>query len=68
MRSRRSAPEATSSGSGSVDTAVRHYDRSRPRFAVHHADGRVVEDGYFAMCFNTTPYTYLSPTTKANSG
>ena len=42
-----------------VDTAVRHYDRSRPRFAVHHADGRVVEDGYFAMCFNTTPYTYL---------
>jgi len=42
-----------------VDTAVRRYDRSRPRFAVHHADGRVVEDGYFAMCFNTTPYTYL---------
>jgi diacylglycerol kinase family enzyme len=42
-----------------VDTALRHYDRSRPRFSVHHADGRVVDDGYFAMCFNTTPYTYL---------
>lgn len=42
-----------------VDTALRHYDRSRPRFAVHHADGRVVDDGYAALCFNTTPYTYL---------
>ena len=42
-----------------IDTALRHYDRSRPRFSVQHADGRVVDDGYFAMCFNTTPYTYL---------
>jgi diacylglycerol kinase family enzyme len=42
-----------------VDTALRHYDRSRPRFSVHHGDGRAVDDGYFAMCFNTTPYTYL---------
>lgn len=41
------------------DTAFRHYDRSRPRFAVHHADGRVIDDGYVAICFNTTPYTYL---------
>ncbi len=42
-----------------LDTAVRHYDRSRPRFAVHHADGTVIDDGYAALCFNTTPYTYL---------
>jgi diacylglycerol kinase family enzyme len=42
-----------------LDTALRHYDRSRPRFAVQLGDGRVVDDGYFAMCFNTTPYTYL---------
>lgn len=42
-----------------LDTALRHYDRSRPRFAVHLGDGTVVEDGYFALCFNTTPYTYL---------
>jgi diacylglycerol kinase family enzyme len=41
------------------DTAIRHYDRSRPRLAVHHADGRVIDDGYLAVCFNTTPYTYL---------
>lgn len=42
-----------------LDTALRHYDRSRPRFAVHHADGSVVDDGYVGLCFNTTPYTYL---------
>ncbi len=41
------------------DTWVRHYDRSRPRFAVHHADGTVVDDGYLAICLNTNPYTYL---------
>jgi diacylglycerol kinase family enzyme len=44
-----------------LDTALRHYDRSRPRFAVHHADGTVVDDGYVALCCNTTPYTYLGP-------
>lgn len=41
------------------DTWLRHYDRSRPRFSVHHADGTVVDDGYFAICMNTDPYTYL---------
>jgi diacylglycerol kinase family enzyme len=40
-------------------TWFRHYDKSRPRFAVHHADGSVVDDGYFAICLNTNPYTYL---------
>ena len=42
-----------------LDTAVRHYDRSRPRLAVHHHDGRVIDDGYQCLCFNTTPFTYL---------
>jgi diacylglycerol kinase family enzyme len=42
-----------------ADTALRHYDRSRPRLAVHHTDGTVVDDGYDAVCFNTTPFTYL---------
>jgi diacylglycerol kinase family enzyme len=42
-----------------IDTALRRYDRSRPRFAVHHTDGSVVDDTYVAICFNTTPYTYL---------
>jgi diacylglycerol kinase family enzyme len=40
-------------------TWFRHYDASRPRFAVHHADGTVIDDGYFALCLNTSPYTYL---------
>ncbi len=42
-----------------LDTWLRHYDRSRPRFAVHHADGGVVDDGYFTIVANTNPYTYL---------
>jgi diacylglycerol kinase family enzyme len=40
-------------------TWFRHYDRSRPRFAVHYADGTVVDDGYFGICLNTNPYTYV---------
>lgn len=40
-------------------TWFRHYDRSRPRFAVHHSDGTVVDDAYLAICCNTNPYTYL---------
>ena len=42
-----------------VETALRFYDRSRPRLSVHHADGTVVDDGYTAICSNTSPYTYL---------
>src|SRR6185436_10991708 len=41
------------------DTWIRHYDRSRPRFAVHYADGTVIDDGYLSICLNTSPYTYL---------
>ena len=41
-----------------VDTWFRHYDRSRPRFAVRFAD-QTVDDGYFAICLNTDPYTFL---------
>jgi diacylglycerol kinase family enzyme len=40
-------------------TWFRHYDRSRPRFSVHEDQGPVIDDGYFAICFNTNPYTYL---------
>lgn len=42
-----------------VDTWLRHYDRSRPRFAVHHPDGTIVDDASFALCLNTNPYTYV---------
>jgi diacylglycerol kinase family enzyme len=41
------------------DTWFRHYDTKRPHFAVHHADGTVVDDGYFTIVFNSNPYTYL---------
>jgi diacylglycerol kinase family enzyme len=44
---------------GAFSTWFRHYDRSRPRFAVHFADGTVVDDGYFGICLNTNPCTYL---------
>jgi diacylglycerol kinase family enzyme len=40
-------------------TWFRHYDRSRPRFSVREDQGPAIDDGYFAICFNTNPYTYL---------
>jgi len=40
------------------DTWFRHYDRSQPRFRVEDSDGDEV-DGYFTICLNTNPYTYL---------
>jgi len=42
-----------------MDTWLRHYDRKRPHFQVRFDDGTVVDDGYFAICCNTDPYTYL---------
>ncbi len=40
-------------------TWFRHFDTSRPRMAVHLPDGRVVDDAYFSIVLNTSPYTYL---------
>ena len=41
----------------------RHYDRTRPRFAVQFPAGpdgdAAVVDGSFAVAFNTNPYTYF---------
>ena len=42
-----------------MDTWLRHYDRKVAHFQVRFDDGSVVNDGYFAICFNTDPYTYL---------
>lgn len=42
-----------------IDTWLRHYDRKHPHFAVQHEDGTLIDDGYFGICFNTDPYTYL---------
>lgn len=39
-------------------TWFRHYDRDRPRMAVHH-DGAAIDDSYFTVVLNTDPYTYL---------
>jgi len=38
---------------------MRTYERSRPRFAVRHPDGTVVDDALFALCQNSNPYTFL---------
>lgn len=40
-------------------TWIRHYDRSRPRMSVTHADGTIVDDVYLTIVLNTNPYTYL---------
>jgi diacylglycerol kinase family enzyme len=46
-------------------TWFRHYDRARPRFAVSSTPGTggeppsVIDDGYFAICQKTDPYTFL---------
>ncbi len=39
-------------------TWFRHYDRTRPRLRVE-SDDRSGVDGYFTICLNTNPYTYL---------
>ena len=41
------------------DTWLRHYDRCEPHFAVEFKDGSRIDDGYFGICLNTDPYTYL---------
>jgi diacylglycerol kinase family enzyme len=42
-----------------LSTWFRHYEHDQPRLSVHYDDGRIVDDGFFAICFNTNPYTFL---------
>jgi diacylglycerol kinase family enzyme len=42
-----------------VTTWMRHYDRSRPRFALAVDGGPVVDDAGFALVLKTNPYTFL---------
>ena len=42
-----------------LDTWFRHFDTRHPHFSVTYADGSRIDDGYFAICLNTNPYTYL---------
>jgi diacylglycerol kinase family enzyme len=41
-----------------VSTWFRRYDRSTPWFGVR-AEGVDIDDGYFAICLKTNPYTFL---------
>lgn len=41
-----------------IKTWLKHYDRSEPSFSIEFPDGRI-DDGYFTVCLNTDPYTYL---------
>ncbi len=43
----------------SFSTYFKHYDHRRPSFAIDFPDGTSVEDGFFTICLNTNPYTYL---------
>ncbi len=40
-------------------TWFRHYDHRKPSFALHFPDGATVDDGFFTICLNTNPYTYM---------
>lgn len=45
-----------------VKTWIRHYDRKAPAFEVRIPTDQgeeVVPEGYFSVCLNTNPYTYL---------
>ncbi len=42
-----------------LSTWFKHYDTKHPHFRVSFPDGDCVEDGYFAVCANTNPYTYI---------
>jgi diacylglycerol kinase family enzyme len=40
-------------------TWLRHFDRASPHFTLRFPDGSEVDDGYYSVCLNTNPYTYL---------
>lgn len=42
-----------------LSTWFKHYDTKHPHFRVTYPDGDHVDDGYFAVCCNTNPYTYI---------
>jgi len=42
-----------------LTTWLRHYDRRHPHFTVRYPDGDGTDEGYFAVCCNTNPYTYV---------
>ena len=58
-----------------VSTWMRHYDTKHPHFTLRFPDGDHVDDGYFTICANTNPYTFvgnrpfdISPDTTLQNG
>jgi diacylglycerol kinase family enzyme len=58
-----------------VTSWARHYDHNQPRFSVTVDDEPAIADGYFTICLNTNPYTFLgnravslSPETTIDGG
>lgn len=45
----------------SFATWFRHFDRKTPHFALRFPDGTSVDDGFYAICMNTSPYTFFGP-------
>lgn len=57
-----------------IKTWLRHYDRKRPAFDIDFEDSKL-SGGFFLICQNTDPYTYLgsqglslSPATNLDTG
>jgi len=42
-----------------IATWFKYYDTKHPHFRVSYPDGDHVDDGYFTVCCNTNPYTYI---------
>lgn len=42
-----------------LSTWFKHYDTKHPHFTLDFPDGTSVADGYFTVCANTNPYTYV---------
>ncbi|MBX3285036.1 MAG: diacylglycerol kinase family lipid kinase [Actinobacteria bacterium] len=42
-----------------LTTYFSHFDTKHPHFRVRYPDGDRVDDGYFGVCCNTNPYTYV---------
>ncbi len=45
-----------------LTTYFTHFDVKHPHFRVRYPDGDRVDDGFFAVCANTNPYTYVGNT------
>ncbi|HUQ63181.1 MAG TPA: diacylglycerol kinase family protein [Acidimicrobiales bacterium] len=42
-------------------TWLRHYSHRHPHFTIELPEGPTVDSGYFSICLNSNPYTFLGP-------